>query len=106
VKHENPFTPFAIFDTSQYILDDDGYPLRHHLNDTIYVKSFQTCTCIGLNHIVKPVMLWVEHDGKCAVGDHSRATSPLPKVIVPVFPQPGDMVSVKGDQVEIWHAEV
>lgn len=51
-------------------------------------------------------MLWLEHDGKYAVVDHSRATIPLPKVIVLAFPQPGDMVSVKGDRDEIWHAEV
>ena len=51
-------------------------------------------------------MLWLEPDGKCAVVDHSRATIPLPKIIVPVYPQPGDMVSVKGDRDEIWHAEV
>lgn len=51
-------------------------------------------------------MLWLEHDGKCAVVDHSRATIPLPKVTVPVFPQPGDMVSMKGALDEIWLAEV
>lgn len=106
VEHENLFTSFAICDAFQYIFDDDGHPLRHQLSDTIYVKSFQTCTCIALNDIVRPVMLWLEHDGKYAVVDHSRATIPLPKVIVPVFPQPGDMVSVKGDRDEIWHAEV
>ncbi|XP_078355504.1 uncharacterized protein LOC144658540 [Oculina patagonica] len=106
VEHENLFTPFAICDAYQYILDDDGHPLRHQLSDTIYVKPFQTCTCIGLNDIVRPIMLWLEPNGKCAVVDHSRATIPLPKVIVPVYPQPGDMVSVKGDRDETWHAEV
>ena len=50
-------------------------------------------------------MLWLEPDGKCAVVDHSRTTIPLPSVIVPFYPQPGDMISVKGDQDEIWHAE-
>jgi len=48
----------------------------------------------------------LEPDGKCAVVDHSRATIPLPKVVVPAYPQPGDMVSVKGDRDETWHAEV
>ena len=47
VEHENLFTPFAICDTFQYILGDDSHPLRHQLTDTIYVKPFQTCTCIG-----------------------------------------------------------
>lgn len=27
-------------------------------------------------------------------------------VIVPVYPQYGDMISVKGDQDEMWRAEV
>ena len=106
VEHENLFTPFAICDTFQYILDDDGHQMRHQLSDTIYVKPFHTCTCIGLHDIVRPIMLWLEPDGKCAVVDHSRTTIPLPSVIVPVYPQPGDMISVKGDQDEIWHAEV
>lgn len=106
VEHENVFTPFAICDAYQYILDDEGRQLRHELSDTIYVRPFQTCTCIGLCDIVRPIMLWLEPDGKCAIVDHSRKTIPLPKIIVPVYPQPGDMVSVKGDQDEIWHAEV
>ena len=46
----------------------------------------------------------VEPDGKCAVVDHSRTNIPLLCVIIPVYP--GDMISVKGDQDEIWHAEV
>ena len=106
VEHDNVFTPFAICDAYQYILNDESRPLRHQLSDTIYVRPFQTCTCIGLSDIVRPIMLWLEPDGKCAVVDHSRKTIPLPKVIVPVYPQPGDMVSVRGDQDEIWHAEV
>lgn len=38
--------------------------------------------------------------------DHSRTNFPLPKVIVPVYPQPADMVSVKSDHDHIWHSEV
>ena len=86
VEHENLFTPFAICDAFQYILDSDGHPLRHQLSDTIYVKPFQTCTCIGLNDIVWPIMLWLEPDGKCAVVDHSRATIPFPRLLSLLIP--------------------
>lgn len=106
VEHDSLFSAFAICDAYQYILDNNGHQLRHQLSDTIYVKPFQTCTCISLSDIVRPIMLWLEPDGKCAIVDHSRTAIPLPKIIVPVYPQPGDMVSVKGDQDEIWHAEV
>lgn len=106
VECDNVFTPFAICDTCQYFLDDEGCQLRHQLSDTIYARPFQTFTCIGLFDIVRPIMLWLEPDGKCVIVDHYRKTIPLPKFVAPVYPQPGDMVSVKGDQDEIWHAEV
>lgn len=106
VEHDKVFTPFAICDAYHYVLNDDGGQLMHPLGDTIYVKPFETCTCIGLCDIVRPIMLWVEPDGKCAIVDHCRKTIPVPKIVVPVYPQAGGMVSVKGDQDEIWHAEV
>lgn len=51
-------------------------------------------------------LVLLEPDGKCVIVDHYRKTIPLPKFVAPVYPQLGDMVSVKGDQDEIWHAEV
>ena len=41
VEHDNVFTPFAICDAYQYILNDESRPLRHQLSDTIYVRPFQ-----------------------------------------------------------------
>ena len=106
VEQENLFTPFAICDAFQYILDDNDHQMRHQLSDTIYVVFPHTCTCIGLYDIVLPIVFWLEPDGKCAVVDHFGTTFSLPSVIFPVYPQPGDMISVKGDQDEIWHVEV
>ena len=64
------------------ILNDDGCQLRHPLSDSkcIYVKPFETCTCIGLCDIVRPIMLWVEPDGKCAIVHHCLKIIPVPKI--------------------------
>lgn len=67
VEHNKVFTPFAICDAYQYILN--GFQLRHLLSDTIYVYVKPLC-------IVRPIMLWVEPDGKCAIVDHCRKKHP------------------------------
>lgn len=46
VECDNVSPPFAICDTYQYFLDDEGCQLRHQLSDTIYARPFQTFTCI------------------------------------------------------------
>ena len=105
VEHDYYFTPFASCDAFQFILDGDGNQIWHQLSDTIYMKPFQTSTCIGIHDSVRPIMLWPEPDVKFAIVDHSRTNIPLPKVIVSGNPQPADMVGVKGDHDDIWHAE-
>ena len=51
---------FASCDAVQFILDGYGNQIRHQFSDTVYVKPFQTSTCIGLHDIVRPIVLWPE----------------------------------------------
>ena len=51
-------------------------------------------------------MLYPFQPGKFALVDPMRPGVPIPQVVVPVFPQVGDMVSVQGDDDELWRAEV
>lgn len=51
-------------------------------------------------------MLFPDVNGTFAVVDPYRKTVPLPPVIVPVYPQIRDMILVKGNNDEVWHAEV
>ena len=79
VDHHKVFTPFAICDAYQYILN--GFQLRHPLSDTIYVYVKPLC-------IIRPIMLWVEPDGKCAIVDHCRKkTSLFPKLFFQSIPK-------------------
>lgn len=38
--------------------------------------------------------------------DPDRTIIRLPSIVVPVFPQVGDMALVKGDDNEVWRAEI
>lgn len=51
-------------------------------------------------------MLFPDVNGNFAVVDPFRETIPLPPVIVPVYPEENDMILVKGDDDEIWQAQV
>ena len=48
-------------------------------------------------------MSWLEPDGKCAVVDPSRKSTPLPTIVVSVHSQPVYMVIVVADGYEIWN---
>lgn len=51
----------------------------------------------GINDLRREIMLFPETGNKYAVLDPFQRTVNLPKVIVPVYPQIGDLVSVIGD---------
>lgn len=51
-------------------------------------------------------MLFPDVNENFAVVDPFRETIPLPPVIVPVYPEENDMILVKGDDDEIWQAQV
>ena len=85
----------------------NGDILRHPLSDGIIVQPFETNFCVLLKDITRKVMLYPYRPGGLfAVIDPCRTVMPLPCILVPVYPQIGDMVLVKGDDDELWRAHV
>ena len=98
--------PVIIGDTYQLVWNPAGGNMHHPLSDTPYVKPFESGTCLGLKDVQREIMLSPDVNGTFAVVDPYRKTVPLPPVIVPVYPQIRDMILVKGNNDEVWHAEV
>ena len=78
--------------------------MHHPLSDTVYVKPFETGTILGLKDLQREIMLFPDVNGNGAGVDPFRESVPLPPVIVPVYPEVKDMILVKGNNDEIWHA--
>ena len=104
VNHK--YIPIVTGDSYKIAVDAQGSITRHPLSDTIIIEPFETCSCLMSQDLHRKVMLYPFKPGKFAVVDPMRARIPVPQVVVPVFPQVGDMVSVQGDDVELWRAEV
>lgn len=100
------YIPVVTGDSYRIATDTQGHILRHPLSDTIVIEPFETCTCFQVQDLDRKVMLYPFQPGKLAVVDPMRARIPIPQVLVPVFPQVGDMVSVQGGDEELWRAEV
>ncbi|KAJ7389135.1 hypothetical protein OS493_033459 [Desmophyllum pertusum] len=109
-KRPNAMDPFLeplVADIeNSFIEDAQGNILRHPLSDTIVIEPFETCSCFQVQDLDRKVMLYPFQPGKFAVVDPMRKIIPIPQVLVPVFPQVGDMVSVQGGDDELWRAEV
>ena len=103
---EEQYISIAIGDRYKTSEDGDGSILRHPFNDGVIVQPFETNFCLLLRDISRKVMLYPYHPGQFTVIDYARPAMPLPHILVPVFPQIGDMVLVKGDDDELWRAEV
>lgn len=105
---ENHHIYIAIGDKYKRSEDDSGAILRHPLSDSLIVQPFETNFCLLLRDITRKVMLYPYRvrPGQFAVIDPARMTMPLPHILVPVYPQIGDMVLVKGNYDELWRAEV
>ena len=80
--------------------------MHHPLSDTPNIKPFESSTCLGLKDLQREIMLFPDVNGNFTVVDPYRKAVPLPPVIVPVYPQIRDMILVKGNNDDIWHAEV
>ena len=65
-----------------------------------FVQPFETNFYVLLKDITRKVMLYPYRSGLFAVIDPCRTVMPLPCILVPVYPQIGDMVLVKGDDDE------
>lgn len=103
---ENHHISIAIGDRYKTSEGDNGAILRHPLSDSLIVQPCEPNFCLLLTDITRKVMLYPYRLGKFAVIDLAQKTMPLPHVLVPVYPQISDMVLVKGDDVELWRAEV
>ena len=104
---ENQHISIVIGDRYKSSEGDNGAILRHPLSDSLIVEPCEPNFCVLLRDITRKVMLFPYRPGKFAVIDPARKTMPLPHVLVPVYPQIGDMVLVKGDDDdELWRAEV
>ena len=100
------YIPIVTGDSYRIAVDTQGNILRHPLSDTIVIEPFETCSCFQVQDLDRKVMLYPFQPGKFALVDPMRPGVPIPQVVVPVFPQVGDMVSVQGDDDELWRAEV
>ena len=98
--------PVVLGDTYQLVWNPAGGVLHHPLSDTVYVKPFESGTILGFKDLQREIMLFPDANGNFAVVDPFRETIPLPPVVVPVYPEENDMILVKGDDDEIWQAQV
>ena len=92
------YIPIVTGDSYRIATDARGNILRHPLSDTIVIEPFETCTCFQVQDLNRKVMLYPFQPGKFAVVDPMRLRIPIPQVLIPVFPQVGDMVSVQGGE--------
>lgn len=106
LKLQHQYIHILIGDSYKVSKDMVNNELRHPFSDTAIVEPFATNTCIYLENVMRKIMMHPYQAGKFAVIDPTRPQIPLPEVLVPLFPQVGDMVLVKGDREELWRAEV
>lgn len=100
------YIPIVTGDSFRIASDARGNILRHPLSDTIVIEPFETCTCFQVQDLNRKVMLYPFQPRKFAVVDPMRSKIPIPHVLVLVFPQVGNMVSVQGGGEELWRAKV
>ena len=103
---EHNWRSLALLNLYEPVLTNDGSALRHPISDTIIVQATNDKICFPVKYILRQVMLFPEGDNQFAVVDPARETIPLPQVMVPVYPEKGDFVSVQGDDGESWTANV
>lgn len=80
-------------------------PVRHPLSDNVIVQPTPHTICFAVKDILRQVMLFPDATLGLAVVDPMREIVPIPQVLVPVYPESGDFVSVHGDD-SIWTAQV
>ena len=89
---------------------DDENPLTHSYSSNPIVECNHVMTTCLASHIVRKVMLFPHQtlNDHFIVIDHDRERVPLSPedVIVPVYPNKGDMVTVRGDGDELWLAHI
>lgn len=107
MKINNAYQSLLIGTTLQLIVNPGGSVARHPVSNVVYVQPAHSCICISLNDIRREIMLFPETGNNYAMVDPFRQNVPLPKVIVPVYPEVGDLLCVTGeDDDEPWRALV
>ena len=95
--------PVVLGDTYHLAWNPAGGVMHHLLSDTVYVKPFESGgTILWLKNLPREIMLFPDVNGNFAVVDPFRETIPLP----PFYPEENYTILVKGDDDEIWQAQV
>jgi len=103
---EGKWTSLAILNIFEPLYDDDENIIRHPISETIIVKATVRKLSLPVTQIQRQIMLYPDSPNTFAVVDPSRDIVPLPRVIVPLYPETGDFISVQGQSDEIWTANV
>lgn len=94
----------------QFLLDDNGQRAINILNGfpKVKLKPDGEKVFFPIEDIQRKVMLYPCGDEIATVVDYMRKLSQLPyEVIVPSYPEEGDMLLIQGEQpVDIWHGKV
>jgi len=101
-----------IFFTGHAFVDDHRY--HEHSGNAIVIATAETVHAYA-SQLLRKVMLYpnptvdsMDSAESFVVIDYSRPNLPLCEedIIVPIFPQVGDMLEIAGDNDEVWFAHV
>lgn len=92
------------------IIGDDELPVKDFWSGFIKVHSREIPdpAFLQINDILRKVILYKSEDDVLTVADYQRQTQSLPySVIVPVYPENGDMLMIQGEGInDIWYGHV
>ena len=94
-----------IGDAFQYVLTDNQ-PARHSWSKHLVVQLSGTERVCHATNIRSHVIVFEDGTRNLVCTDYHRPDFPITSVTVPSWPIEGDMVLVKGDDVEPWRALV
>lgn len=106
VKVKDAYQSLVLGVTFELIINPGGEVTRQLVSDTLYIQPANSSICLSLKDLRREIMLFPDTGNKYAVVDQFREDVNLPKVIVPVYPEVGDFVSVTGQDEELWRALV
>ena len=112
-KLSDKYHSFVTGEVYSHAADSSGDPMYHSYSDNPYVEPTSTVKVLRSTAILRKVMLYPDPDmlynpSKYIVIDYLRPIIPLDKndVIVPHYPEEGDMISVKGIGSDVYLAHI
>ena len=112
-KLSDKYQSFVTGEVYSHAADSSGDPMYHSYSDNPYVEPTSTVKVLRSTAILRKVMLYPDPDmlynpSKYIVIDYLRPIIPLDKndVIVPHYPEEGDMISVKGIGSDVYLAHI